>query len=111
ARLLRIGPREVDLLTQRCLHYAARSLRRLVVGLGIVELTQSGIEKLAQPGPLLIVSNHPSNLDASFLIASMPQVDNVAEVSWAEAPIVGKAIAMAGHLRNDHPRMVIEEGA
>lgn len=110
ARWAGIGPRDEDLLTQRCLHYAARSLRAVVVGLGILELTQSGMERLTRGGPLLVVANHPSSLDASFLIAWMPQVDNVAERQWANAPVIGAAIAKAGHLRNDHPRAVIEDG-
>ncbi len=105
-----IGPPDEGLLTQRCLHYVARMVRRVVLQLGIVELSQFGMEKLAQPGPLLVVANHPSNLDATFLIAWMPQVDNVAEMRWAKSLIIGKAVAKAGHLRNDHPRMVVEEG-
>lgn len=111
ARLLRLGPPQDDLLTQLWLHRAARMVRWLVVRLGVIDLTLQGVERLTEPGPLLIVANHPSNLDATLLTAAMPQVDNVAEVSWTKAPIIGKAIAKAGHLRNDNPRQVIEEGA
>lgn len=110
ARLLRIGPRQPDVLTQLCLHRVARLVRWLVTALGVVELELSGTAGLAQPGPRLVVANHPTSLDATLLIAVMSQVDNIAEVSWAESPIIGRAIALAGHLRNDNPRQVIEEG-
>ncbi len=99
-----------DLLTQRCLHHAARVVRWLVGALGVIDLSLHGIDRLRAPGPFLVIANHPTHLDATLLISIMAQVDNIAEASWVNAPVMGKAIRLSGHLRNDQPRQVIEDG-
>lgn len=97
-------------VAQRCFHRAARLVRGAAVALGIVELSLHRVERLAAPGPLLVVANHPTKLDATFLVSLMDQVDTVVEVSWADRPLLGPALGRAGHLRNDDPRHVVDEG-
>ncbi len=99
-----------DLMTQRWLHRAARVVVGVAVGLRVIELSLHRTELLAQPGPLLVLANHPTTLDATLLAALMPQIDMVVEASWAETPIVGRAVSMAGYLRNDSGRTVVEDG-
>ncbi len=98
-------------LTQWALHRAARVVRRVVGVLRVIDVRFYGIDRLLQPGPLLMVANHPTALDATFLVSMMEQVDNIAEVSWIGQPIIGRAIVEGGHLSNDDPRRVIEESA
>lgn len=102
---------EYDLLMQRALHRAAALFRRLATGLRVLDLSLVGAERLAAPGPLLLVANHPTLLDATLLVSFMPQLDHVADVSWARNPIVQRAVAAGGYLLNEDPRRVIEEGA
>ena len=99
-----------DLLTQLSLHHAARIARWLVGKLRIVDVRLSGVDRLRRPGPFLVLANHPTHFDATMLISIMPQVDNIAEATWINAPVMGKAIRSSGHLRNDRPRQVIEDG-
>jgi 1-acyl-sn-glycerol-3-phosphate acyltransferase len=101
----------LDLRAQRALHGAARLLLRVVLVLRIVKATRIGTERLRQPGPLLVVANHPSLLDTPSLLAVMPEVDFVVEASWAEKPIVRSAIAACAYLRNDAGAETVEQGA
>lgn len=108
--LSRFDSGEPDLLVQRCVHEAARWVRRAAVWLGIVRLRIDRAERLAAPGPLLVVANHPTKLDATMLVALMRQVDTVVEASWAARPLLGPLLMRAGHLRNDDAVQVVEEG-
>ncbi len=99
------------LLMQRGLHRAAAVFRRLVTGLGVIDLSFVGAERLTAPGPLLAVANHPTHLDATLMVSLVPQLDHIADAKWAGHPILGGAIEAGGHLFNDDPRRVIEEGA
>ncbi len=99
-----------DLLAQRCMHWAARLVRRVAMGLGVVRLRVDGAAALSAPGPMLIVANHPTKLDATMLVALMSQVDTVVEASWAARPLLGPLLVRAGHLRNDDAVQVVEEG-
>jgi len=99
------------LLMQRGLHRAAALFRRLVIGLDVIDVSFVGAERLTEPGALLAVANHPTHLDATFMVSVVPQLDHVADAKWMGHPILGGAIAAGGHLFNDDPRRVIEEGA
>lgn len=98
-----------DLFAQRSLHRAARLVRWLAVGLKVVDLQLEGLEKLPKSGPILLVANHPSKLDATFLVSLMPQLDTIVQDSWANAPIISGAVETGGYLRNSDPRRVIDE--
>ncbi len=100
-----------DLFAQRCLHRFARMVLRAAVMLGVIELTVDCAERLERPGPMVVVANHPTMLDATLIVALTPQIDNVVEKSWADAPIVGDLTRKADYLRNDSVRTVIAEAA
>ncbi len=99
-----------DIFTQRALHRVARIWLRGVLAMRVMELSLHGVERLKQPGPLMLVANHPTALDATLMVALLPQIDMVVEVSWAETPVVRRAVARSGYMRNDSGRAVVEEG-
>lgn len=100
-----------ELIGQLALHRAARFLRWLATGVGAVSVEYDGVEALAGAGPLVLVANHPTNLDAVFLIAALPQLDTVVEAAWAQSPVIRGTVKSAGYLSNDEPRRLVEEAS
>ncbi len=99
-----------DLFTQRALHRMGRIWLRVVLAMRVIDLSLHGVERLQQPGPLLVVANHPTTIDATLMVALLAQIDMVVEVSWAETPVVRRAVARSGYLRNDSGPAVVEDG-
>lgn len=77
---------------------------RFFVGLmhysGVLDYHVTGREHLRHPG-CLIVANHPSLIDALFLIALMPEVDCVVNQQLWHNPFTGGLIRLAGYISND----------
>ena len=110
ARRLEGDPEGFDLRAQR---WIARGYR-LFVGYmelaGLARVRFEGAERLAGPGPLLVVANHPTLIDTPLLGQRMPQADCIANPDWADNPLLRGAIAAANYVRNDAGAEAIEEG-
>jgi 1-acyl-sn-glycerol-3-phosphate acyltransferase len=110
ARRLGGDPEGFDLRAQR---WIARGYRLFIAYMELAGLTRvrfEGAERLAGPGPLLVVANHPTLVDTPLLGQLMPQADCIANPDWADNPLLAGAIAAANYVRNDAGAEAIEEG-
>ena len=97
---------EKEVRAQLWVHRAARALMRSLELLGVLTMATQGAERLRSPG-LLVVANHPTLLDALFLIAHMPQADCVVKASRFRNPFLSGTARGAGYVSNaDGPRLV-----
>jgi 1-acyl-sn-glycerol-3-phosphate acyltransferase len=98
---LRLLPRD------RCRRWSRIVLQRgmrvfiaLMSGLGVLTYRFLGAERLGSPGQL-IVANHPTLIDAVFLIAFTPQPVCVAKSAMFRNPLTRSLVAAAGYISNE----------
>lgn len=84
---------------QRIISAACRIFVGLMHHSGVLDYHVTGREHLQQPGRL-IVANHPSLIDAIFLIAFMPEVDCVVNQHLWHNPFTGGPVRLAGYISN-----------
>ena len=67
---------------------------------GVIDYTFAGRERLERRG-LLIIANHPSLIDAVFLMANVPNATCVVDEPLARNPFTRAAVHAAGYIVND----------
>lgn len=87
-------------LARRVVHLAFRTFVLIMRLAGVLEYRASGLEKLRQPGTL-ILANHPSLLDVVFLISFMPEAGCVVKASLFRNPFTRYAVMAAGYIRSE----------
>ncbi len=63
---------------------------------------------LQEEGPLIIIANHPSLLDAVMLLSCSPKGSCVLKASLLHNPLYGVGARMARYVSNEDPRRMIE---
>lgn len=95
------GSREAwQLRCQRAVHEVFRVYIAVIEAIGVVRMRVVAAEELRRPGQL-VVANHPTLLDAVFLIALMPQADCVAKQATWSNPFMRGVVRATGYLSND----------
>ena len=89
------------------IHYTLRSFLWLMCAVGVLDYEIRHAERLRRRG-LLIVANHPSLIDAVFLLALTPNANCVVKAALARNPFTRGAVRASGWVRNDSggPAMV-----
>ena len=109
--LLRLWPEageQRELRAQAATHWFARAYLRALRILRVLRIEYLGLEKLNEPGSL-VVANHPTLLDVLVLLAAMPQADCVVKESYYTNPFLGGAAKGAGYIPSrDGPGIVAE---
>ena len=97
---------------------AQRAIRRLfrwhqgvMETLGLIEVHWIGAERLAVPGPKIIVANHPSLIDVVLVISQLPQADCIVASKRAENRWLRGSVAAADYITNDSGVAVVYEAA
>ena len=85
---------------QRAVQWTFRTYLAIIEALGVIRMRVSGAAELREPGQL-VVANHPTLLDAVFLIALMPQADCVAKQSTWSNPFMRGVVTATGYLSNE----------
>ena len=62
----------------------------------------SALEQLPREGPMIIVANHPSLLDAVLLISRLPDAVCIMKAGLMDNPMFGAAARLARYIRNDN---------
>ena len=68
---------------------------------GIIELEYSGFEDASSWRGSIIAPNHPSILDAVFLLESLPHMDCVMTARLLRNPITSGAVGLCSFIKND----------
>ena len=76
------------------------------------------LDEVAQQGPLIVVANHPSLLDAVMIISRLPNAVCIMKAALMHNPLLGVAARLAGYISNAGPlemmldaRAALEQGA
>jgi 1-acyl-sn-glycerol-3-phosphate acyltransferase len=78
---------------------------------GLAKFDLSGIDALAAGGPVVIICNHRSLLDAVMIISRLPRVVCITKASLWDNYFLGGGIRMAGYIRNDAPLRLVRAAA
>jgi 1-acyl-sn-glycerol-3-phosphate acyltransferase len=91
---------ERQIRCQLAVHRTFRIYVAIIEALGVIRMQACGAEELREPGQL-VVANHPTLLDAVFLIALMPQADCVAKQATWSNPFMRGVVNATGYLSNE----------
>lgn len=94
-------------LGQRGIMAGFRAYLGVMQALGTFRCDLRALDALRDAGPLVIVANHPSLLDAVVVISRLPRVVCVAKASLWNNPIYGGSVRLAGYIRNDGPHVLV----
>jgi 1-acyl-sn-glycerol-3-phosphate acyltransferase len=92
---------------QRAIQRLLSSFCFVLQALRLGRITWIGEERLALPGRL-VLSNHPSLIDAVLTIARMPHVVCVAKSDLWQNPVTGGAVRAAGYIPNHNGPQLVE---
>lgn len=101
--LIRLLPLPSDrrcAITRQSIQKSSWLYVRIMRALGLLSFSFEGLEHLRQPG-ILVVANHPTLLDAVFLMSVMPGTTFVVKAAMARHPVTRWLVAMAGYIPND----------
>jgi len=88
-------------------HLATSSFFSALQLMGLAEFECNDLERLRRPGQLLI-ANHPTLIDALYMMSLMPQIDCVIKASHARNPVLAGIVSTAGYVLNDDGRVAID---
>jgi 1-acyl-sn-glycerol-3-phosphate acyltransferase len=80
------------------------------MGLFVLSWTLEGLPLSSRDGGRVVVANHPTLIDAVFLLWCFPGADCVVKASHWRNPLMMFAVRAAGYLPNDDDEVVLEEG-
>lgn len=109
--LLRLWPaKRCRRMSRRVLQLGMRLFIGIMRALGVLTVDFRGAERLGRPGQL-IVANHPTLIDAVFLIAYTPQAVCVAKHAMFRNPLTRSVVLAAGYISNELAAGMIEGAA
>jgi 1-acyl-sn-glycerol-3-phosphate acyltransferase len=77
---------------------------------GVVKLDLSALDTLRDDDQLILAPNHPSLLDAVFIISRLPNVVCIMKASLWDNLALGGGARLAGYVRNDSPETMVRLG-
>lgn len=80
---------------------------RLMEALGILTYDIRGLERLRDPGRL-VIANHPTLIDVVFLMALVPNADCVIKSALLRNPFTRGPLKAGRYIANDDPLAVVE---
>lgn len=96
---------------QRAIHRMFGAHARMMEMLGLIEVHWIGAERLASPGPRIIVANHPSLIDVVLIISRLPQADCIIASERAQNRWLRGSVQAADYITNDSGAAVVREAA
>jgi 1-acyl-sn-glycerol-3-phosphate acyltransferase len=98
---------ERQLRVQAVVNRTYARFMRLMIGLGLMHYRGLGVERLRQPG-LLVVANHPTLIDVVALLGEMPSADCVTKLENTRNFFMGGVIAAAGYIPNTGGQAIVD---
>ncbi|WP_236580420.1 lysophospholipid acyltransferase family protein [Rubrivivax sp. A210] len=100
--LLPLLPRAAGLrLGRAAIAYGYRAFWRVAAASGMLRLDAAVLDALRDERGLVIVSNHPSLLDALMLVARLPRAACIMKASLMRNPLLGPGARLARYIPND----------
>jgi 1-acyl-sn-glycerol-3-phosphate acyltransferase len=106
-RRLSGSPLEREQRAQQLIQRCFRAFMAYMDWVGLSEIRVQGLDGLREPGPHLLVANHPSLLDVVILVSLMPQLDCVANREAWSNPFMRGVVAAAGYIPNDSGEQLV----
>lgn len=106
ARLCSANRAQSQRRVRRSVKATCRGFIALLKGLRLIDYRFVHAERLQLPGSL-VLANHPTLLDALFLLASVPDAVCVAKGGLANHPVTRSVIRAAGFIADPNPRRAI----
>ena len=78
---------------------------------GLVTVDTSALDALRGRPGLIIAPNHPSVLDAVFIMARLPEVACVLKAGLLHSPFIGGGARWSGHISNDAGAGMVRQAA
>ena len=97
-------------ITRNIVRYAARVYLFILKILGLITYEIHSDQVLEQRGQL-IIANHPTLLDAIFLMAFLPNPNCVVKKAMANNPLTWALVNLAGYISNQHEGIDLLEQA
>ncbi len=88
-----------------------RSYLAMLRGTGLIRLDLSAIDELRGEKGLIVAPNHPSLLDAVFVISRLPDIACIMKSGIRDNVILGGGARLAGYIRNDTAADMVREAA
>jgi 1-acyl-sn-glycerol-3-phosphate acyltransferase len=88
-----------------------RSFLALLRAAGLLRVDLSALDALRGERGVIIAPNHPSLLDAVFVISRIPGVACIMKAKIWDNPVLGGGARLAGYIRNDSPRGMVRQAA
>jgi len=89
------------------MQYAISRLCRLFLAgaerCGLMRIDLSALDSLGRQGPLLLVPNHPSMIDAFLVLSRLPRLTCLMKASIGCNLFLGIGARLAGYVSNRHP--------
>ncbi len=104
----KLEPKERVFAAQGHAHWGCRLYVKLLDRIKLVHSRWIAKERLHTDGPLIIVANHPSYLDAFFFLAELPQLDCIVSARYKKEPFLRWIVASADYQLNDGGRSVLD---
>jgi 1-acyl-sn-glycerol-3-phosphate acyltransferase len=99
--------RDRAFVAQRLIQRAFAVFARLGTALHLFEVRARDLDCIAK-GPVLVVANHPTLLDAVFLIAHMPQADCIVKAEAWRNPFLRHVVRIADYVPNADGEAVVD---
>jgi len=93
-------------VAQRLIQRAFAFFVHLGTALHLFEVRETGTDRLAH-GPSLVVANHPTLLDAVFVISRMPQADCIVKSDAWRNPFLRHVVRISGYIPNGEGPQVV----
>jgi 1-acyl-sn-glycerol-3-phosphate acyltransferase len=81
--------------------YGYRAFWRIAAAVGMLRLDAEVLDTLRDDAGLVVVSNHPSMLDALMLVARLPRSACIMKASLRRNPFLGPGARLARYIHND----------
>jgi len=106
----RPAPERRVLLVRGAIRYMCKVYIGMLKGLGLLTYHYEGFDTLLSNGKL-IVANHPTLLDAVFLMALIPNATFIVKAAMANHPFTGGIARLAGYIPNNEDGIDLLENA
>jgi 1-acyl-sn-glycerol-3-phosphate acyltransferase len=98
---------ERQLRVQAVVNRTYRRFIRLMQGLGLMHFHAIGLERLQEPG-VLVVANHPTLIDAVAILSKMPHSDCITKQANTRNPFLRGVIRAAGYIPNAGGQAIVD---